>query len=116
MASPTFAQVKAILDQTIADWKKVWGRDPDLLGQHETTKFSWNTVDELRSSQALGLALIQPEVVGQNPKQGHLANLVVALQTSGGVNGNGQMPDGGPYRTDAEIQVIIDWIDGGCQP
>lgn len=114
MPNPTivFSEVKAILDQTIADWKKING-EPDLLGVHQTTAFSWNTAAELKNSSALGIPLIQPEVIGKVPKQGASANIVIALKT--GVLGNPRMPLGGPFRTDAEIQVIIDWIDGGCQ-
>ena len=38
-----------ILDQAIADWTNDNdGVAPDLLGKHLTTKFSWNTADELR--------------------------------------------------------------------
>lgn len=116
MSTPivVFAEVKAILEQTIADWKKLNGVDPDLLGQHDTDKFSWDTADELKNSVAKGFPLIQPEVIGKVPKLGHTANIVIALQT--GVNGFPRMPDGGPYRTDGEIQLIIDWIDGGCMP
>ena len=113
-----FAEVKAILDQAIADWTNDNGVAPDLLGKHQTTKFSWNTADELKNSQARGMPLIQPEVIKQTPKKGASANLVLALQGKlPGTSGTffPQMPNGGPYRTDAEIQVIIDWIDGGCQ-
>jgi hypothetical protein len=113
-----FAEVKAILDQTIADWKVANdGADPDMLGAHTTTQFSWNTKGELLSSKAKGLLLIDPSVIGQTPGKGNQANLVIALKT--GVSAGGhhfpRMPLGGPYRTDGEIQVIIDWIDGGCQ-
>jgi hypothetical protein len=116
MTDPTvvFAEVKAILDQTIADWTAENGGPPDLLGAHLTANFSWNTADELKSSVARGLPLIQPDVIGQTPKKGASANLVLALK---GMlpDGYPRMPLGGPYRTDAEIQVIIDWIDGGCK-
>jgi hypothetical protein len=108
-----FSEIKPILDQAIADWTTVWGGPPDLLGVHATTKFSWNTALELKNSVARGLPLIQPGVIGQNPPLGATANLVVALKT--GVAGYPRMPKDGPYRTDAEIQMIIDWIDGGCQ-
>lgn len=118
-----FAEVKAILDQAIADWTKDnFGAQPDIKGlssKHKTTEFGWSTADELKNSQARGLPLIQPGVIGQNPKQGASANLVLALQGKlpGTTPGTffPRMPNDGPYRTDAEIQVIIDWIDGGCQ-
>jgi hypothetical protein len=113
-ATVVFAEVKAILDQTIADWKLKNGSDPDLLGAHATNIFSWNTADELKNSTALGLQLIQLDVIGKNPKKGQKANLVIALKT--GVSPHPRMPAGGPFRTDGEIQVIIDWIDGGCKP
>jgi hypothetical protein len=112
MAAPDFSEIETLLEKIISDWKVKHHREPDLLGAHETTKFSWETKDDLLASEALGLKLIQPEVIGQNPKRGKEANIVVALQT--GVNGNPRMPDGGPYRSDTEIQKIIDWIDAGC--
>ena len=115
-----FAEVKAILDQAIADWTNDNGVAPDLLGRHQTTKFSWNTADELKNSEAHDMPLIQSDVIGpQTPKRGASANLVLALQGKlpGTTPGTffPRMPYLGPYRSDAEIQVIIDWIDGGCQ-
>jgi hypothetical protein len=112
MARPVFSDIKALLDLTIADWKTKHNRDPDLLGEHLTDKFSWETKDELLASVALDLPLIQTEVIGQNPKRGQEANIVIALQT--GVNGNPRMPYREPYRSTTEIQTIIDWIDAGC--
>ena len=56
--------------------------------------------------------MIQPEVVGKTPKLGQTANIVIDLKT--GLNGKARMPKGGPFLTDPEIQVIIDWIDAGC--
>lgn len=109
-----FAEVKAILDQTIADWKLKTnsGADPQLDDAHSTANFLWQTADELRSAIAFGMPLIQEDVVGVHTKKGDQANLVIALKT--GIEGFPHMPPGGPYRTDEEIQVIIDWIDGGC--
>jgi hypothetical protein len=111
-ATVVFAEVKAILDQTMADWKAKHGRDPDLVSPHDTTSFSFGTAEELKNTTALGLKLIQPEVIGQN--KGDQANLVIALTT--GVAGNPRMPFGGPFRTPGEVQVIVDWINGGCLP
>ena len=112
MAGPVFSEVKALLELIIADWKTKHHRDPDLEGAHSTDKFSWETKEELLASVALDFPLIQPEVIGQNPKRGQEANIVVAFQT--GVDGNPRMPLGGPFRTPAEIQTLIDWIDAGC--
>lgn len=115
----TFAQVKAILDQTMADWIQQNGQ-PDLLGKHQTAHFSWNTAAELLVSTAKGLPLIQPEVIAQIPARGVDANLVQALRVGAlkpdGVHRFPRMPDGGPYRSQQEIDVITQWIDEGCQP
>lgn len=114
-----FAEVKAILDQTIADWMVANdGQAPDLLGRHTTDKFSWSTKAELLASTAKGLPLIDASLIGKNPGVGDQANLVISLKTGVSVNNHKfpRMPYGGPYRTDAEIQLIVDWINGGCKP
>lgn len=115
----TFEQVKGILDQTMSDYFDQNG-PADLLGKHQTAHFSWNIAAELLASTARGLQLIQPEVIKQNPPRGVDANLVQALlQGALKPDGSGRfprMPDGGPFRSQEEIDVITQWIDEGCQP
>lgn len=101
-----FAEVKAILDQTMADWKAKNGHDPDLIGAHDTTSFSFATGEELKKSTALGFQLIQPEVIGQN--KGDQANLVIALKR--GVAPHPQMPLHGPFRLERMARSRSLWI------
>jgi len=110
----SFANVKALLNKALADFAESSGAPADMSGHQVSGKppFGWDTADQLRKAWGKGVQLIQPEVVGKNPKMGQKANLVVDLKT--GLNGRPRMPMGGPYLTDAEIQQIIDWIDAGC--
>jgi hypothetical protein len=120
--APGFNDVKAILDKIIADWTAGTGREPDLLDQHSTDTFDWDTKADLLNSTAKGNHLIQ----ASGPGQGAASNLVVAL-TAGVPKGQpGQrwpkMPNGGlngsnnQYLTLAspEIKTIIAWIEAGC--
>jgi hypothetical protein len=109
-----FRDVKTILDQALVNFKNAHGHDADLSGHPMSGKplFSWATAADLRNAWGKGVQLIQPEVVGKIPKQGQNANLVIDLTT--GLGGKPRMPKGGPYLTPVDIQVIIDWIDGGC--
>ncbi|HEY1426411.1 MAG TPA: hypothetical protein VGF50_07030 [Caulobacteraceae bacterium] len=111
-----FKQVHDTLEAALAGFKDKNGQDADLSGHLVAGKppFGWETADQLRNAWGKGVALIQPEVIGKTPKLGHTANIVIDLQT--GLNGKPRMPKGGPYLTPEQIQVIIDWIDGGCLP
>ncbi|MDT4895674.1 MAG: hypothetical protein QOH25_751 [Acidobacteriota bacterium] len=42
------------------------------------------------------------------------ANMVLGKLKPGA--GQGRMPLGGPYWSDANLQLFSDWIAGGCQP
>jgi subtilisin family serine protease len=108
----SFVRVKQILDKVLADWTARTQNVPDL-SRHRTNgkpPFSWNTAAELRAAWGKGVQLIQSDVIGNG--RGAEANLVLDLKA--GLNGRPRMPIGGPYLTDAEVQEIIDWIDGGC--
>jgi hypothetical protein len=110
----SFAQVKTILDTALADFATANGAPADLSGHTTAGKaaFSWTTAAELRAAWGKNVQLIQPEVVGKNPGLGSTANLAVDLKT--GLPGKPRMPLGGPYVSDADIQIIVDWIDAGC--
>ena len=108
----TFETVKTILNKALDDWADANGGAPDLsrhnIVGHPT--MTWNSAAELRAAWGKNVPLIQPEVVGNG--RGAEANLVIDLRQ--GLNGKPRMPDGGPYLAEAEIQVIVDWIDAGC--
>jgi hypothetical protein len=114
-----FSDVKTILDTIIAKWTAGNGAPPDLTVH--SNNFLWDTSEHLRQATAKGFRLIQPEIVGQKG-QGKTANIVVALTSNGGVNGFGQMPEGGldslnnEFLTleSPEIKTIIAWIEAGC--
>lgn len=108
-----FAEVKAILDQAVSDWQDKNGRPPNLKGVHGDT-FSFESADALKAAQAFGIPLIQHDVIKATPPRGAEANLIKVLQVGLPDDDVPRMPLGGPYRTDGEIQVIIDWINDGC--
>jgi hypothetical protein len=116
-----FKDVQAILEKIISDWTKGNGNvAPDLLGQHQTATFAWDTKQNLLNSKARGIQLIQPAIIGQKGA-GATANLVVALTK--GVSPFPPMPAGGLDSENGQflslnspqIQTIISWIEGGCQ-
>ena len=60
MKKPTvvFAEVKAILDQTMADWSaQNLSQVPDLLGAHDTPKFSFATAEVGETDQFVTVAV-----------------------------------------------------------
>lgn len=104
-------RVKQILDGAIDGWKAAnGGREPRLKPIHGAS-FGWSTKAELLAATAKGFRLIDPALVAS--KQGDQTNLVKALRDPDGVDGNGQMPDGGPFLSVDEINEIISWINGG---
>jgi hypothetical protein len=116
-----FKDVQTILTKIISDWTKGNGNvAPDLLGQHKTTTFAWDTKQNLLNSQARGIPLIQSTIVGQKGA-GATANIVIALTK--GVAPFQPMPAGGLDSQNGQflsinspqIQTIISWIEGGCQ-
>jgi hypothetical protein len=109
-ANVGWPRIKQILDGVMQRWQARTGREPDLVGIHGAS-FGWETKAQLATAKALGLRLIDPAQVGN--QQGAQTNLVIALRDPGGVAGNGQMPDGGPFAPVAEINEIIAWIDAG---
>ena len=109
----SFKDVKDLLDKVLVDSSQANDGDAPSLGGHQTAgkpPMTWNSAAELRAAWGKGVPLIQTEVIGNG--NGATANLVVDLAT--GLGGRPRMPKGGPYLSPAEIQVIIDWIDGGC--
>ncbi len=109
--SPTFDDIKKILDDSIAAWKLRTGRDPRLTVH--SSKFSWETKDDLLAAEAFGHRLVQPELVGK-AGGGATANLVIALKDPSGVDFWGQMPAGGPFLPDDKIGKIAEWIEAGA--
>jgi hypothetical protein len=107
MPQTSFAQVKEILDRSIADWMAENGRDPDLLVHGDS--FGWDTKVQLAAADAFGIRLIDPAMVGNG--KGHQTALVIALAT--GVPGFPRMPIGGPFLPDHDIATIARWIDEG---
>jgi hypothetical protein len=122
--SMPFPQIKAILDQTIQNWTNDpnggAGTAPDLTVHGDT--FSWETNLALQKSVAFGLQLIQPEMIGKNPKMGAQTNLVMVFRTGVTLNkrvvrmplGAPPAPADNPWISKADIQTIENWIDGGC--
>ena len=107
-------RVKQILDGAITGWTAKHNRAP-LLKKRHGASFAWDTKAELAAAVAMisGTAyrLIDPSLVGNG--QGRKTYLVVALSDANGVDGNGQMPNDGPYLSDASIGEIVRWIDDG---
>jgi hypothetical protein len=109
--SVSWTRVKEILDGAIAGWKvQNDGREPRLTQRHGAS-FGWDTKDKLANATAKGFRLIDPSMVGTG--QGAQTNLVIALRDEDGVEGFGQMPNGGPFLPADQIDEIIRWIDGG---
>jgi hypothetical protein len=105
-----FTRVKQILDDGIDTWQKSPGNDnPADLSGHGSS-FSWATKEALLAAVGHGRRLIQPEVIGNG--NGSQANLIIDLRQ--GFPGAGQMPLGGPFIPDPQIQEIEDWINSGC--
>ncbi len=105
-ASPSFTDIKAILDQAIGAWTRHQGRSPDLSGHGPS--FKWNTKADLLAAVGHGKQLIQPDVIGN--EKASQANLVIDLR-------NGlplRMPKGGPFVPEPSIKKIEDWINAGC--
>lgn len=106
-----FPEIKKILDDAITNWSNDPnnGGPPDLTGHGP--QFSWATKQDLLNAVGHNKRLIQPEMIGNG--QGKDTNLAVDLRT--GINSPAmRMPLGGPFVPDAQVQVIVDWIDAGC--
>ena len=103
-----FARVKQLLDESIDAWKERMGRDP-YLSMHSRT-FGWADKAQLLASKAFGKQLIADDKVGNG--KGRQTELVRALTTGSGRYR--QMPSGGPFMAEDEVQEIVDWIDDGC--
>jgi len=111
-----FAQVKAILDELID------GHTLEHLQEvHGDASFGWETSAQLRDAvvKPTGPAgetyqLIDIELVKKG--EGANTNLIKALRDANGVEFNGQMPfqpPPGRHATAQEIQLIVDWLNGG---
>jgi hypothetical protein len=107
--SVPWSRIKEILDGAINGWKVQHnGREPKLTLRHGAS-FGWDTKDKLANATAQGFRLIDPSMVGNG--QGAQTNLVIALRDEDGVEGFGQMPNGGPFLPTDQINEIVRWID-----
>ncbi len=107
----SFKVVQGYLYGILGGWAKKHGRQPDIPGVHDDPNMGWETKEQLATSKPFGeYVLIAPEVVGKNGKD---SNLYKALALPGGVEGNGQMPQGGPYMTTDQTDYIAQWITDG---
>ena len=106
-APPSFREIQKILDELVnGRW--------DFLEDIHGAGFGWKTKQQLqavvvRPGGSQEFRLIDPELARQ--RRGRETNLVVALVK--GVGGFSQMPKDGPYATSAQIDRIVDWINGG---
>jgi hypothetical protein len=103
-----FSDVREILDQLIANWKVKNQREPQL--SVHGSKFKWSTQEDLLGAMAFQYQLIDSTLIGSD--QGKDTILVKALTT--GVDTFPQMPYGGPYATNEQIEKLVQWIDAGC--
>ena len=103
-----FARIRQLLDESIDAWKERTGRDPSL-SMHGPA-FGWADKAQLVASKAFGKQLIADDKIGNG--NGDQTELVRSLTT--GSPPFAQMPSGGPFMADDEIQEIVDWIDDGC--
>lgn len=107
-ASVGFARVKQILDRLVE------GREETLLFIHSDA-FGWSDKAALTNAAARPFnagpvySLIDPALVGVG--RARETNLYKALTT--GIAGYEQMPFGGPYATEEELEAIATWIDAG---
>jgi hypothetical protein len=111
-------RVKEILDCAIADWRAANNNRVPKLKQRHGPAFGWDTkADLLAATAVIGgqtYRLIDPGLAAQ--QKGAETNLIKALRDPDGVDGNGQMPNGGPYLTDTHptfLDEILSWINGG---
>jgi|SRR5215469_6756880 len=111
-------RIKAILDGAIADWRAAHNNRVPRLKQKHGPTFGWDTKADLLNAVVIvggqSYRLIDPDLAAQ--KKGDQTNLVKALRDPDGVDGNGQMPNNGPFLTVThpdEIPEIIQWINDG---
>jgi hypothetical protein len=111
-------RIKAILDGAIADWRTANGNRVPKLKQKHGPSFGWDTKADLVNAAAViggqSFRLIDPALAAQ--QKGDQTNLIKALRDPDGVDGNGQMPNNGPFLTDTHpgfIQEIVQWINDG---
>jgi hypothetical protein len=108
----TFAEVQAVLDEAIDGWRQRTGREPNLTGAHDSPNFGWTTRQQLLDAAALDYRLIDPSLIGNG--RAAETNLIIALSNTDGVDGLGQMPNGGPYLPQTKIDLIAQWINEGA--
>jgi hypothetical protein len=106
-AIPTFKNVQEILDELVdGRW--------DYLEAYHGNNFKWTTKKELQDATVQpggdqDYRLIDPDLARKG--QGNETNLIKALVK--GVGNFPRMPKNGPYATQAQIDTIVAWINGG---
>ena len=107
--TPTFTEVREILNSAVDAWEQQHGRAPNL--RVHGTNFGWKTREELLAGTARRRRLIQSNLIGA--ADASRANLVQAL-TSGIPPFVRRMPACGPFLSDEDIGVIQAWIEAGA--
>ncbi|MBR1070770.1 hypothetical protein ABIF65_011668 [Bradyrhizobium japonicum] len=107
----TFVDIQTILNDALERWRERVGTPPQI-GIH-SDGFGWSSKEQILQATAFGMQLIDPNYVGNG--QGHMTNLVLSLRTGvpAGAGFWPRMPKAGPFISDANIQVIEDWINEG---
>jgi hypothetical protein len=106
-AIPSFKNVQEILNKLVA------GRGEFLEANHGNS-FKWTTKKDLQDAFVhpggkTVYRLIDPDLARKG--QGDETNLIKALVK--GVDRFPRMPKDGPYATQAQIDTIVAWINGG---
>ncbi len=97
----SWPRVKEILEAIMKRWEAREGRR-GLPGIHD---YYWDSPQHLANDSAMGMKFIEPGLPGEE------TGLIISLRQ--GLGSIPKMPMGGPFVTEDQIQVIVDWIDGG---
>jgi hypothetical protein len=71
---------------------------------------------DVQCMRGRGVFLINYEWMSAKNTTGQFANANMVLGKLKPTAGSGRMPLGGPYWSDANLQLFTSWIAGGCQP